>query len=49
MSRDYSDLNVSVELKPGAYVIYGKFDKTAGGNMCSEASISVYSKSKPKL
>lgn len=49
MSREYSDLNIKVTLKPGTYIIYCKFDPTRNNNICSEASISVYAKPKVKL
>lgn len=49
MSREYSDLNIKVNLKPGVYIVYCKFDKTLNQHICSEASLSVYSRSKMKL
>lgn len=31
MSREYSDLNLKVNLEKGVYLIYCKFDKTVKG------------------
>jgi len=49
MSREYCDLNIKATLKPGIYIAYCKLEKTTNNNICSQASLSVYSRSKVKL